>query len=203
MTIHQFSFWTVKLTSYKGGTLEEQNLPHQNACEMWIILSLKKKKSNHKRWRKKFWLSSNWLGFPGGSVVKHLPASAGDTGLTLGSGRFPWRRKWQPTPGCLPDRKSVVGYSPWGRKTIGHNLATKQQIPVREPPSPATCSEDGPGMGGELSEKGPLCVLFSARPSKCLPNTCCSISRWIAFLGFEVPKPYPQHPLLSLAEDII
>ena len=31
-----------------------------------------------------------------------------------------WRRKWQPTPGLLPGKslgwRSVVGYSPWGRK---------------------------------------------------------------------------------------
>ena len=32
---------------------------------------------------------------------KNLPASAGDTkdaGSIPGLGRFPWRRKWQPTP---------------------------------------------------------------------------------------------------------
>ena len=38
----------MKLKSYKGGTLEEQNLPHQNAFEMWIILSLKKKNQTTK-----------------------------------------------------------------------------------------------------------------------------------------------------------
>ena len=55
--------------------------------------------------------------------VKNLPDSAGDvkdTGLIHGWGRFPWRRKWQPTPVFLPGesngRKSLVGYSPWGRK---------------------------------------------------------------------------------------
>ena len=35
-------------------------------------------------------------------------------------GNFPWRRKWQPTPVVLPGksrgRRSLVGYSPWGRK---------------------------------------------------------------------------------------
>ena len=34
-------------------------------------------------------------------VVKNLPANAGDTidaGSIPGSGRFPWRRKWQSTP---------------------------------------------------------------------------------------------------------
>ena len=37
------------------------------------------------------------LGFPCGSVVKHPPASIGDTGSTPGSGRS-FGRKWQPTP---------------------------------------------------------------------------------------------------------
>ena len=38
------------------------------------------------------------------------------------SGHFniPWRRKWQPTPVLLPGKshgqRSLVGYSPWGRK---------------------------------------------------------------------------------------
>ena len=35
-------------------------------------------------------------------------------------GKIPWRRNWQPTPVLLPGkshgRRSVVGYSPWGRK---------------------------------------------------------------------------------------
>ena len=29
------------------------------------------------------------MGFPGGSVIKNLPANAGDVGLIPGSGRFP------------------------------------------------------------------------------------------------------------------
>ena len=31
----------------------------------------------------------SYLGFPGGSVVKNPPASAGDTGVIPGSGRSP------------------------------------------------------------------------------------------------------------------
>ena len=35
-------------------------------------------------------------------------------------GKIPWRRKWQPTPVFLPGesygQRSMVGYSPWGRK---------------------------------------------------------------------------------------
>ena len=30
-------------------------------------------------------------------------------------------------PGKSHGQKSLVGYSPWGRKRIGHDLATKQQ----------------------------------------------------------------------------
>ena len=47
------------------------------------------------------------MDFPGGSVVKNLPANEGDTGDTgsiPGSGRFPWRRKWQPTSVFLPGK---------------------------------------------------------------------------------------------------
>ena len=47
------------------------------------------------------------------------------------------------------------------------------------------------------------CILSSPSGSAniCLSNICFSISMWIAFLPCEVPNSYPQHPLLSLAED--
>ena len=61
----------------------------------------------------------NFLSFPGGTVVKNLPASAGDArdvGLIPRSGR----RKWQPALGFLPRKfhrqKTLPVYSPWGRK---------------------------------------------------------------------------------------
>ena len=64
-----------------------------------------------------------YLGYPGGTVVKKLPNNAGDTG-GVGSipelGRFPWRMKWQPTPVFLPEdfhaQQSLEGYSPYGCK---------------------------------------------------------------------------------------
>ena len=56
-------------------------------------------------------------------AVKNPPASAGDvrdTSSIPGSGRFPWRRAWQPTPVFLPGeshgQRSLVGCSPWGPK---------------------------------------------------------------------------------------
>jgi len=43
------------------------------------------------------------MGFPGGSVVKNLPANAGDTGSVPGLRRSP-ERKWQRTPILLPGK---------------------------------------------------------------------------------------------------
>ena len=71
------------------------------------------------------------VGFPASSVVKNLPANAGDADSILGSGRFPWRKKWQPTPVFLPGKShgqsSVAGYSPWRHKRVRHDLETNQQ----------------------------------------------------------------------------
>ena len=57
-----------------------------------------------------------YIGFSGDSVVKNLPANAGDMGSIPESGRFPWRRKWQPTPvfwsGKSHGQRSLAGYSP-------------------------------------------------------------------------------------------
>ena len=48
--------------------------------------------------------------------------------------KIPRSRKWQTTPVFLPGKshgqKSLLGYSPWGRKRAGHNLVTKQQQSV-------------------------------------------------------------------------
>ena len=62
------------------------------------------------------------MGFPGGTVVKKLPANTGDTkdvDLILGVG------KWQPTPvlfllGEPHGQRSLVGYSPRGSKKSEH-----------------------------------------------------------------------------------
>ena len=54
------------------------------------------------------------MGFSGGSVLKNPPTNARDTGSVPGLRRFPWRRKWQPTPVFLPgkshEQKSLEGY---------------------------------------------------------------------------------------------
>ena len=60
-------------------------------------------------------------------MVKNPPANAGDIRDAVsipGSGR----RAWQPTPVFLPreshGQRSLVGYSPWGRKESDTTEAT-------------------------------------------------------------------------------
>ena len=52
-------------------------------------------------------------------MVKNLPAMQ-ETGFDLWVGKIPWRRKWQPTlvfwPGEFHGQRSLMGYSPKGRK---------------------------------------------------------------------------------------
>ena len=49
-------------------------------------------------------VSNERLGFPGGSMVKNLPASAGDLGSIPGSGRFPGQGNGNPLQySCLED----------------------------------------------------------------------------------------------------
>ena len=61
-------------------------------------------------------------------VVKNLPANAGDHKrhrFDPWIRKIPWSRKWQPTPIFLPGeshgQRSLLGYSPWGHRRVGHN----------------------------------------------------------------------------------
>ena len=59
-------------------------------------------------------------GLPGRLSGKESTCQAGDVGSIPGLERFPWRRKWQPTPVFLPGefhgQRSRAGPSPWGHK---------------------------------------------------------------------------------------
>ena len=52
-------------------------------------------------------------------------------GFSLWVWKTPCRRKWQSSPVFLPEKshgeRSLAGYSPWGCKRVGHDLATKQE----------------------------------------------------------------------------
>ena len=56
-----------------------------------------------------------FLGFPCGSAGKDSACNVGDLGLIPGLGRFPWRRKRQPTPVFWP-REFHGLYRPLGHK---------------------------------------------------------------------------------------
>ena len=60
--------------------------------------------------------------FPGGSMVKNLPASTGNSRLSPWVRKIPWRRKWQPTTIFLPGKfhgwRSLVSHSPWDHKEL-------------------------------------------------------------------------------------
>ena len=64
-------------------------------------------------------------GFPHGSVVKNLPAHVGDVGLIPELGRFPEAGNGNPLQYSFlensMDKRSLVGYSPWGHKRVGHD----------------------------------------------------------------------------------
>ena len=64
-------------------------------------------------------------------MVKNLPANAGDMGSILASGRSSGEGNGTPAPVFLPGRshgwRNLAGYSSWGHKSVGHDLATKQQ----------------------------------------------------------------------------
>ena len=68
-------------------------------------------------------------GFPGGLNGQECRRHVFDSWVEM----IPWRRKWQPTPVFLPGKshgqRSLVGYSPWGRERVRHDLVTKEQHP--------------------------------------------------------------------------
>ena len=56
--------------------------------------------------------------FPSGTVVKSMPANAGETGS------IPWR-KWQRTPESLPGESYRQEPGPWGCEDCSHGSTLK------------------------------------------------------------------------------
>ena len=72
------------------------------------------------------WLSG---GFPSGSECKESACNAGDPGSIPRSERFPWRRKWQPTPVFLA-WKNPMDREAWQATVYGatKELDTTEQL---------------------------------------------------------------------------
>ena len=68
------------------------------------------------------------VGFPGGSVVRNLPADARDVGSIPGSGRPPRKGSGNPLQysclGNLTDRVAWGAYGPWGHKDLTQHTRT-------------------------------------------------------------------------------
>ena len=114
-----------------------QTFPWQLSCDVisWFLLQCFLYLCLHK-----FTLVPEYMGFPGGSVLKNLPKEPTcpyrRCGFTPWVGKIPWRRKWQPIPVFLPGKShgwrshvAMAGYSPWGHKRVRHDSVTKQQQP--------------------------------------------------------------------------
>ena len=68
------------------------------------------------------------MSYPGGTVVKNLPATAGYARDRFDPwvGKIPWSRKWQPAPAFLPgkfhEQRSLAGYiQSMGSQRVGHD----------------------------------------------------------------------------------
>ena len=74
-----------------------------------------------------------YLGFPGGSMVKNLPANVRNLGSIPGSEESPGEGNGNGNTllyfflGNHIDRRSLADYSSWGHKRVRHYLVTKQQ----------------------------------------------------------------------------
>ena len=76
-------------------------------------------------------LCKSCLGFPGSSVVKSLPANAGDRGLIPGSGRSPGGLNGNTLQyACLGNSMDRGAWQATvhGVSRVGHDLATKQEL---------------------------------------------------------------------------
>ena len=79
----------------------------------------------------RYYAELQYVDFPGGSDGKASAYDVGDPGLILGLGRSPGEENDNPLQySCVENphgQRSMVGYSPWGCKRVGHYLVTKQQ----------------------------------------------------------------------------
>ena len=135
-------------------------------------------------------------GFPGGTEVKNLPANEGytrDTGLIPRLRRFPWRRKWQPTPVFLSGKSH-------GQRSLGsYRLSRHKELNSIEHicthfyfwPHYMACSILVSSPGNESSPQQWKCRVFTTG----LPRNSLKLQTfnlkflWVRILGVVLQKP--------------
>ena len=115
--------------------------PFSNKCGFFLCKGKKakpkqNKSKKHKPSKQQKPLETWWQiflqeSYPGGRMVKNLLANAWDMYFIPGWGRSPeegnGNRPQYSLPGEFHAQRSLVGYSSWGGKRVGHDSATKQQ----------------------------------------------------------------------------
>ena len=113
-------------------------------------------------------------------MVKNLPAMQERCRFNPWVRKILWRRKWQPTPVFLPrefhGQRSLVGYSPWGRKEsditeLKHFLPSITVL-IRDP---AAYDLEGPHPS--------FVMLHPQHPALCLEYNKAYISQLCLTLG--------------------
>ena len=97
-------------------------------ADLKFINEVNMRQSSRRKIKEKFNNISTWeRGFLGGSVVKNLPASAGDASSILGSERSPGERNGKPLQYSCQEKShgqsSLASYSPQSPKGVGHDWA--------------------------------------------------------------------------------
>ena len=114
--------WCVNGTAcwiYQGRRLAWKNSARDRGALLWRLKKQKTRADFYCLTRLKKKQTKN---FPCGSDGKSVSLQCRRPGFDPRVGKIPWRRKWQPTPVFLPEKshgqRSLVGYSPWGRKEL-------------------------------------------------------------------------------------
>ena len=100
-----------------------------------------------------------WL-FPGGSDGKSVCLQCGRPGFHPWVRKIPCRKEWWPTPGLFPGkshgRRSLIGYSPWGRKESDTTEQIHFHFHGGSDGEESTCNEGDPasisGLGRSSGE---------------------------------------------------
>ena len=126
-----------------------ENPVDRGACRATPVYGVAKSGTQLSHTDTHVYIHTTHLGLPRLLIGKESTCKCWWCGFDPWVRKIPCRRKWQCTLVFLPEtsrgRRSLVGYSPWGRKTVRRDLATKQQrttpLPFHLPVNVSSTSE--------------------------------------------------------------